>query len=51
MGLGGWGLTGTSIDMFSFYLGNQFFFSLELRRHSETTLQHGVSPLAEANVQ
>ena len=45
MGLGGWGLTGTPIDMSSFYL-----FSLGLRRHSETTLHHGVSPLAEANV-
>ena len=45
MGLGGWGLTGTPIDMSSFYL-----FSLESRRHSETTLHNGVSPLAEANV-
>ena len=44
-GVGGWGLTGTPIDMSSFYL-----FSLESRRHSETTLHYGVSPLAEANV-
>ena len=44
-GVGGWGLTGTPIDMSSFYL-----FSLGLRRHSETTLHHGLSPLAEANV-
>ena len=26
MGLGGWGLTGTPIDMSSFYLLNEFFF-------------------------
>ena len=45
VGGGGWGLTGTPIDMSSFYL-----FSLESRRHSETTLHNGVSPLAEANV-
>ena len=44
-GVGGWGLTGTPIDLSSFYL-----FSLESRRHSETTLHNGVSPLAEANV-
>ena len=44
-GVGGWGLTGTHIDMSSFYL-----FSLESRRHSQTTLHNGVSPLAEANV-
>ena len=46
----GWGLTDTHIDMSSFYLRNEFFFSLELRRHSETTLHNGDSPLAEANV-
>ena len=34
------------IDMSSFYL-----FSLELRRHSETTFHYGVSPLTDANVQ
>ena len=52
MGLGGvgGGLTGTPIDMSSFYLLNEFFFSSELRRHSETTLHHGVSPLADENV-
>ena len=44
-GVGGWGLTGTPIDVSSFYL-----FSLESRRHSETTLHNGVSPLAEVNV-
>ena len=44
-GVGGWGLTGTPIDVSSFYL-----FALELRRHSQTTLHNGVSPLAEANV-
>ena len=39
------------IDMSSFYLRNEFFFSfLQLRRHSETTLHYGVSPLAEANI-
>ena len=38
------------IDKSSFYLRNEFFFSLELRRHSETTLHYGVSPLAEANI-
>ena len=43
MGLRGWGLTGTLIDMSSFYL-----FSLELRRHSETTFHYGVSPLTDA---
>ena len=41
---------GTSIDMSSFYLREEFFLSLESRGHSETTLYHGVSPLAEANV-
>ena len=46
----GWGLTDTHIDMSSFYLRNEFFFPLELRRHSETTLHNGDSPLAEANV-
>ena len=45
MGSGGSGLAGTPIDMSSFYL-----FPLGLRRHSETTLHHGLSPLAEANV-
>ena len=52
MGLGGgrWGLTGTPIDMSSFYLLNEFFFSSELRRHSGTTLHHGVPPLTDANV-
>ena len=49
--VGGWGLTGTPIDISSFYLRNQFLFPLELRRHSETTLAKCVSPLAEANVQ
>ena len=39
-GVGGWGLKGTPIDMFSFYLPNEFFFSSEWRRHSETTLHH-----------
>ena len=38
------------IDMSSFHLRNEFFFPLELRRHSETTLHYGVSPLAEANI-
>ena len=41
---------GTPIDMSSFYLRDEFFFSSELRRHSETTLHHGVSSLADANV-
>ena len=49
-GDGGWGLTDTPIDMSSFYLPNKFFFSSELRRHSETTLHHGVSPLTDENV-
>ena len=49
MGLGV-GVNGTPIDMSSFYLREEFFLSLESRRHSETTLYHGVSPLAEANV-
>ena len=48
-GGGGW-LTGTPIDMSSFYLPNELFFSSELRRHSETTLHHGVSPSADENV-
>ena len=48
-GVGG-GLTGTSIDMSSFYLLNEFFFSSELRRHSETTLHYGVPPLADTHV-
>ena len=47
----GWGLTGTPIEMSSFYLGNEFFLSLELRHHSETNLHYDVSPLADANVQ
>ena len=50
LGGGGWGSTGTPIDMSSFYLPNQFFFSLKLRRHSETTLHYDVSLLAGANV-
>ena len=49
-GGGGWGLTGTAKDMSSFYLLNEFFFSSKLRRHSETTLHHGDSPLANQNV-
>ena len=40
-GVGGWGLTGTPIDMSSSYLRNEFFFSLELRRHTDTTLHFG----------
>ena len=43
-GVGDWGLTGTPINMSSCYLRNEFFLSLELRRHSETTLPYGVSP-------
>ena len=50
MRFGGGGLTGTPIDMSSFYLPNELFFSSELRRHSETTLHHGVSPSADENV-
>ena len=38
------------IIMSSFYLPNEIFFSPKLRRHSETSLHHGVSPLANANV-
>ena len=38
------------IDMSPFYLLNEFFYPSELRRHSETTLRYGVSPLADANV-
>ena len=49
-GGGGGELTGTPIDISSFYLPNEFFFSSELRRHSETTLHHGVSPLTDENV-
>ena len=49
-GVGGWGLTGTPIDMSSFYLPSEFFFSFELRRPSGTTLHHGISPLANENV-
>ena len=37
----GWGLTGMPIDMSSFYLQNEFLLSLELRRHTETTLHYG----------
>ena len=51
MGWGGGGvLTGTPIDISSLYLRHEFFLSSELRHHSETTLHHGVSPLADANV-
>ena len=50
MGLGGWGLTGTPIDMSSFYLLNEFFLFSELRCHLKTTLHHGVSPFAKENV-
>ena len=53
MGLGGGGgveVNGTTIDMSIFYLPNEFFFSSVLRRHSETTLHHGVSPLTDVNV-
>ena len=46
----GGGLTGTLIDISSLYLRLEFFLSSELRHHSETTLHHGVSPLADANV-
>ena len=49
-GVKGWGLTNTPMDMSLFYLRNQFLLSLELRRHSETNLYYGVSPLAEENV-
>ena len=37
-GVGRWGLTGTLIDMSLFYLLNEFFLSLELKRHAETIL-------------
>ena len=47
MGGGVVGVNGTPIDMFSFYLRNQFFLSSELRRHSDTNLHYGVSPLAD----
>ena len=56
MGVGGWvggwelGVNRTPIDMSSFYLPNEFFFSSELRRDSEKTLHHGVSPLGNENV-
>ena len=50
MGFGGGGLTGTPIDMSSFYLLNECFFSSELRRHSETTLHYGIPPLTDENV-
>ena len=39
------------VVMSSFYLPDEFFFPSELRRHSEMTLHHGVSPLANENVQ
>ena len=39
---------GTPIDLSSFYLRKEFFFSSELTRHAETTLHHGVSPLTDA---
>ena len=48
--VGRWGSPDTPIDMSSFYLKNEFFLSLELRRPSETTLPYGDSPLAEATV-
>ena len=49
---GSWGLgvNRTPIDMSSFYLPNEFFFFSELRRDSEKTLHHGVSPLGNENV-
>ena len=50
VGGGGWGLTDTPIDISSIYLRHEFFLFSELRHHSETTLHHGVSPLADANV-
>ena len=50
LGGGGRGLTGTPIDMSSFYLLNESLLFSELRRHSETTLHHGVLPLANENV-
>ena len=50
MGLGGEGHRARP-QMSSFYLQNEFFFSLELRRPSETTLPYGVSPPAEENIQ
>ena len=52
VGGGSWGLgvNKTPIDMSSFYLPDEFFFSSELRRHSEMTLHHGVSFLANENV-
>ena len=37
-GVGRWGLTGTLIDISLFYLLNEFFLSLELKRHAETIL-------------
>ena len=37
-GVGRCGLTGTLIDMSLFYLLNEFFLSLELKRHAETIL-------------
>ena len=54
LGGGGWelgvGVNRTPIDMSSFYLPDEFFFSSELRRDSDKTLHHGVSPLANENV-
>ena len=49
-GGGGGGVAGTPIDMSSLYLLNEFFVSSGLRCHLETTLRHGVSPLANENV-
>ena len=51
-GGGSWGLgvNRTPIDISSFYLPSEFFFSSELRRDLEKTLHHGVSPLADENV-
>ena len=50
MGWGGGVVIGRSIDMTLSYLRDEFFLSLELRRHSETTLLYGVSPLTDVNV-
>ena len=43
-------VNGTTIDISLFYLPHEFFLSLELRRHTETTLPYGVSALTDANV-
>ena len=37
-GGGGLEVNGTTIDISLFYLPHEFFLSLELRRHTETTL-------------